>query len=200
MITALMIILTLGVGPFTASYFEWVLHKYILHRHSQFFKKWFQLHTRKHHMVFTFDETYHLQNPENKPIIGMWFWGPLLVILDSLHYFLITFLLHLYTGIENVWIVSVAGFFVFGVYYLVYESVHHCFHLPKNRQIEKARVYQRLNAHHLLHHCFMNKNFNVVSPFADWTNRTLLVRSPINFKQPRGPAVPDVQPLRWQTK
>ena len=41
----------------------------------------------------------------------------------------------------------------------------------------------RLNGHHLLHHRYMNKNFNVVLPLADLCLGTLLLRSKIAFAQ-----------------
>jgi hypothetical protein len=56
------------------------------------------------------------------------------------------------------------------------------------------RGFFRLNGHHLLRHRYMGKNFNVVLPLADLLLGTLPLRSPIQFKQARGPSVPDVQP------
>jgi len=52
-----------------------------------------------------------------------------------------------------------------------------------------------LNGHHLLHHRYMHKNFNVVFPLADLILGTLMPRSKTKFAQARGPSVPDVQPL-----
>ena len=52
----------------------------------------------------------------------------------------------------------------------------------------------RLNGHHLLHHRYMGKNFNVVLPLADLCCCTLLLRSRVAFAQAQGPSVPDVQP------
>ena len=52
----------------------------------------------------------------------------------------------------------------------------------------------RLNGHHLPHHRYMHKNFNVVMPLADLRLGTLMLRSKIKFPQARGAAVPDVQP------
>ncbi|HEY4983684.1 MAG TPA: hypothetical protein VIJ24_01335, partial [Verrucomicrobiae bacterium] len=48
--------------------------------------------------------------------------------------------------------------------------------------------------HHLLHHRYMNKNFNVVLPLADSILGTLLLRSKVQFNQATGPSVPNVQP------
>jgi sterol desaturase/sphingolipid hydroxylase (fatty acid hydroxylase superfamily) len=67
-------------------------------------------------------------------------------------------------------------------------------HLPKKRHVERSGIFFRLNGHHLLHHRYMGKNFNVVLPLADLCLGTLLLRSKVAFAQPRGPAVPDVQP------
>jgi sterol desaturase/sphingolipid hydroxylase (fatty acid hydroxylase superfamily) len=67
-------------------------------------------------------------------------------------------------------------------------------HLPRKRHVERSGIFFRLNGHHLLHHRYMGKNFNVVLPLADLSLRTLLLRSKIAFAQARGSSVPDVQP------
>ena len=82
----------------------------------------------------------------------------------------------------------------FSLYYGAYEYLHWCMHLPKRRRVERSGLFFRLNGHHLLHHRYMGKNFNVVFPLADLCLGTLLLRSPVSFPQARGPAVPDVQP------
>ena len=55
----------------------------------------------------------------------------------------------------------------FSSYYGAYEYMHWCMHLPKQRRIERSALFRRLNGHHLLHHRYMHKNFNVVLPLAD---------------------------------
>ncbi|MBI3191894.1 MAG: hypothetical protein HYZ36_04440 [Pedosphaera parvula] len=79
-------------------------------------------------------------------------------------------------------------------YYSAYEYMHWCMHLPKKRNIERSGIFFRLNGHHLLHHRYMHKNFNVVLPLADLFLGTLLLRSKVHFAQATGPAVPNVQP------
>ncbi len=64
-------------------------------------------------------------------------------------------------------------------------------HLPKKRNIERSGIYFRLNGHHLLHHRYMHKNFNVVFPLADLCLGTLLLRSKVHFKQADGPVRPE---------
>ena len=61
--------------------------------------------------------------------------------------------------------------------------------------MEKAGIFYRLNGHHLLHHRYMHRNFNVVLPLADLILGTLMVRSKVKFAQATGPQVPDVQPM-----
>jgi sterol desaturase/sphingolipid hydroxylase (fatty acid hydroxylase superfamily) len=68
-------------------------------------------------------------------------------------------------------------------------------HLPRKRIVERSGIFFRLNGHHLLHHRYMHKNFNVVMPLADLCLGTLLLRSKVTFRQARGEAVPDVQPI-----
>jgi sterol desaturase/sphingolipid hydroxylase (fatty acid hydroxylase superfamily) len=80
-------------------------------------------------------------------------------------------------------------------YYITYEYIHWCMHLPKQRRVEKPWVFRRLNGHHLLHHRYMHKNFNVVCPLADFCLGTLMVRSKTRFAQATGPSVPCVQPV-----
>jgi sterol desaturase/sphingolipid hydroxylase (fatty acid hydroxylase superfamily) len=67
-------------------------------------------------------------------------------------------------------------------------------HLPRKRRIERSGIFFRLNGHHLLHHRYMHKNFNVVLPLADLCLGTLIVRSKVHFKQAEGASVPNVQP------
>jgi sterol desaturase/sphingolipid hydroxylase (fatty acid hydroxylase superfamily) len=85
-------------------------------------------------------------------------------------------------------------------YYGAYEYMHWCMHLPKKRNIERSGIYFRLNGHHLLHHRYMHKNYNVVLPLADLLLGTLMLRSKVCFAQATGPAVPNVQPKQRKVK
>jgi sterol desaturase/sphingolipid hydroxylase (fatty acid hydroxylase superfamily) len=82
----------------------------------------------------------------------------------------------------------------FTSYYSVYEYLHWCMHLPRKRPVERSGIFFRLNGHHLLHHRYMHKNFNVVLPLADLLFGTLILRSKVAFAQVRGESVPNVQP------
>jgi sterol desaturase/sphingolipid hydroxylase (fatty acid hydroxylase superfamily) len=79
-------------------------------------------------------------------------------------------------------------------YYVAYEYLHWCMHVPRKRAVERTGFFFRLNGHHLLHHRYMNRNLNVVLPLADFCFGTLLLRSKVRFAQATGPSIPDVQP------
>ncbi len=172
-----------------ASFFEWTLHRYVMHRPLGKFDYPFRAHAVVHHQIFKADHTYHLIHKKDQETIPMAWWnGPVLVLLMSLP-------LTLPAGLLGAW-----GFFAGALlgcasYYGAYEYIHWCMHLPKQRRIEQPKFFRRLNGHHLLHHRYMHKNFNVVLPLADLCLGTLMRRSKIKFAQAIGESVPNVQPL-----
>ena len=171
-----------------ASFFEWFIHRYVMHRPVGSFRYAFQAHAVVHHQVFKADHTYHLVDPKDQETIPMAWWnGPVLILMGASP----TLLLSAITGH---WIMLAGAATTFVLYYIAYEYIHWCMHLPKARRVEKPWLFRRLNGHHLLHHRYMHKNFNVVFPLADFCLGTLLVRSKIQFAQATGPSVPNVQP------
>lgn len=172
-----------------SSFFEWALHRFLMHRRIRFFPYPFEAHALVHHRVFKADDTYHVQRMEDEAEIPMAWWnGPALVALASVPFAVASALL------GSWWIVSGAAPAI-AAYYGAYEYLHWCMHKPKSRKVERSGIFFRLNGHHLLHHRYMRKNFNVVLPLADLCLGTLLLRSPVKFAQAKGPSVPDVQPV-----
>lgn len=170
------------------SFFEWTLHRFVMHRPIGGFDYAFKAHAVIHHHVFKADHTYHLINEKDKKTIPMAWWnGPVLVFLTVVPFIIASWL----TGH---WSILAGAAVASACYYGAYEYMHWCMHLPKKRNIERSGIYFRLNGHHLLHHRYMHKNFNVVLPLADLILGTLILRSKIHFAQAQGPAVPNVQP------
>lgn len=171
-----------------ASFFEWTLHRYVMHRPFGKFRYPFEAHTLVHHRVFRADETYHLMHAKDAKTIPMAWWnGPVLVAAGVLPFVAVSWWLDRW-GLLSGAAAACAG------YYATYEYIHWCMHLPRKRNLERSGIFFRLNGHHLLHHRYMNKNFNVVLPLADLLLGTLLLRATVRFKQALGPSVPDVQP------
>lgn len=187
--TAKIISLTaLVVTPY-ASFFEWLLHKYVMHRPILGFNYAFNAHAKIHHDIFKADESYHLKNDKDKSTIPMAWWNSLVLVpIASIPFIFIGW------AFNHLLAISLTAFLVIYAYYGTYEYLHWCMHLPKRRKLEKSGIFFRLNGHHILHHRYMHKNFNVVCPLADLFLGTLIIRSKVKFKQVRGESVPDLQP------
>jgi hypothetical protein len=145
-------------------------------------------------MIFKFDHSYHIQDDADVEIIDMKKWAWLLILAGTAPELFAALIVFFWLGLAEAMTIVIVALIISSAYYVAYEYLHYCMHLPRERQLELSWVFQKQNGHHLLHHRFMNKNFNVVLPFADWLFGTLLVRSPFTFKQ-AGPPTPNVQPL-----
>lgn len=172
-----------------ASFFEWTLHRYVMHAPVGPFRYPFEAHALVHHQIFKADESYHLLNEKDKRTIPMAWWnGPVLITLCQIPFLVASIW-------SQRWGLICGSVLASSTYYVAYEYMHWCMHLPKRRRLERSYLFYRLNGHHLLHHRYTHKNFNVVLPLADLCLGTLLPRSKVKFKQAEGPAVPNVQPV-----
>jgi hypothetical protein len=159
-----------------------------MHRPVGRFDYAFRAHAIVHHQTFKADQTYHLINEADKKTIPMAWWnGPVLILLGMSPFALASWL-------AGSWAIVCGAIIATSAYYGAYEYMHWCMHLPRKRNIERSGIYFRLNGHHLLHHRYMHKNFNVVMPLADLCLGTLMLRSKVHFKQPEHPSLPNVQP------
>jgi hypothetical protein len=182
-------------GVVFASFAEYFLHRYVMHKPlplpaiiRSIGTYAFNAHAVVHHGTFKADHTYHLLNEKDKHTIHMAWWnGPFLILVAVLPVIPFNFRYGHWWSLVP-WTLAIA------CYYGAYEYMHWCMHLPKKRHVERSGIYFRLNGHHLLHHRYMRKNFNVVLPLADLCFGTLLLRSKAAFRQAEGPAVPNVQP------
>ena len=116
-----------------ASLFEYLLHKYVMHRSFAGWKYPFHAHAIVHHGTFKADHTYHLQVEEDRKTIPMKWWnGPALIFVGSLPFLAGYFLF-------SHWIAVIVGGASCCVgYYATYEYFHWCMHLPKNRWFERS--------------------------------------------------------------
>ena len=184
---------SLAVATVIGSFFEWTLHRFVMHKPVGKFTYAFRAHTHVHHKVFKADRSYHLIDEKDRATIPMAWWnGPALVAIFTAPFLIASYLF-------GTWAIALGACASIALYYSAYEYIHWCMHLPKTRHIERSWVFRRLNGHHLLHHRYMQKNFNVVFPLADLCLGTLLLRSKCHFAQPSGPAIPNVQPKNAAT-
>ena len=170
-----------------ASFFEWAFHRFVMHKPLRFFSYPFNTHAMVHHQIFRADHTYHVQKKEDEVEIPMAWWnGPALIAATSPPFIIVA----AFTS----WWLLLGAIVAATAYYCTYEYLHWCMHKPKKRVVERSGIFFRLNGHHLLHHRYMHKNFNVVCPLADLLLGTLILRSKVSFAQAEGPSVPNVQP------
>lgn len=148
-----------------ASFFEWTMHRFLMHRPLPFFDYPFRTHTLTHHHIFNAFGGYHLQGEAHKDKVTFSWWNA--PVLIGMHLPVLYFLQ------------KAADFPVFWpalaallAYYTAYETLHWLMHVPKERWIERTTGFRFLDRHHRLHHLFQYKNFNVVFPLADVVLRT----------------------------
>ncbi len=77
-------LIAFAVWWFASSFFEWTLHRYVMHRPVGSFDYPFKAHAVIHHHVFKADHTYHLINPADRKTIPMAWWNGPVLALSSL--------------------------------------------------------------------------------------------------------------------
>jgi len=156
------------IGFLYGTFFEWVLHKHIMHTPKRLSYA-YTAHDQVHHKVFGYKKTYHLQRKEDQHLVTFAKWNyPVLLLLNLPVMFGIQWLI----GLPIIWGMIISMTF----YYMAYEYFHFCYHVPKNRWFEKLAIYQRVKEHHLLHHKYKLQNLNVVFPVADFVLGTIITR------------------------
>ena len=161
-------VLAFLIGIVYSSFFEWMLHRYILHSPT-LLKYPFRAHQLEHHGIFRADATYFLSEKlhveeDKKHLTFAWWNAPALIALHA----------PLLGGVyllAGIW--ACAGTLLAMIsYYAMYEYLHYCMHVPKNRWIERTRFFEGIQAHHRYHHVYYMRNLNVVLPLWDFILRT----------------------------
>jgi len=156
------------------SFFEWTLHRFVMHKRVALVPYPYQLHAVSHHSLFRADESFHAQNEEVKEHVTF-------VPRDYLILLCINAPIFLLVGyLINVPIV-LGGCLSVLTYLAMFDIIHWSFHVPTTWFYEKMKIFKWIKQHHLLHHRHQNRNFNVVFPLADLVLGTLITK-------PRGEA------------
>jgi hypothetical protein len=160
-------------GLVYGSFFEWTLHRFMMHRPFLFVTYPFKTHAITHHGTFGSGRTYHLRSEEHRHLVTMAWWNaPILFVANAPVGLLAAWL------IGSWWIVPGFMAAVF-LYYGLYEYLHWCMHVPVPRRIQSTRLFRWIDQHHRLHHLQPMRNLNVVLPIADFVFRTRLSRAPM---------------------
>ena len=176
--TAALIALASFFGAFiVGSFFEWALHKYLMH--GVLIKAYpYKTHDLVHHKLFGPGPTYHLgKHPDDDSLVTMAWWNaPLLMLANAPVPCVAAYFLHSYWVIVG----AMAGYIT---YYALYEYLHWCMHVPGPRWFQTTRLFKWIDQHHRLHHLQPMRNLNVVFPLADYVLRTRLSRAPVEVPE-----------------
>lgn len=160
------VILALGIGGgfvlgfLYAGLFEYVFHRWGMHRPSRLLAYPYEMHTLVHHEVFCGEDRYTVRRPEDRDLILFHWWqAPVLLAAHAPA----AWGLQVASGLPVFWGAMAA----LAVYYGLYEYLHWCMHNPAGRWIERTRVFRALDARHRLHHRRWRVNFNVLLPIGD---------------------------------
>ncbi|MBD0864226.1 MAG: sterol desaturase family protein [Rhodobacteraceae bacterium] len=160
-----------------ANFFEWFLHRFVMHRPSKIkaLRAIYERHTLMHHQFFT-DKEMRFAGAHDFRVT---FFPP---------YALVTFLC---ISIP----IALVGGFVFTAnigwlimatttsMYLLYEFMHACCHVEESFFVRKMPFVNTIRRHHTAHHnqsIMMEQNMNLTFPIMDWLfgtsdlNRSLL--------------------------
>jgi hypothetical protein len=175
--TELLIGVAIAAAAFVAgivysSFFEWVLHRHIMHS-KRFLSYPHRAHELEHHGIFKADATYFLAGELHEPgdekhLTFAWWNAPLLIFLHAPIFAGFFFLLGVW-GLIGVLAAMIS-------YYFLYEYLHYCMHVPRQRWLERTWFFAFIQRHHRLHHVYYYRNLNVVLPIADLVLGTLAPR------------------------
>jgi sterol desaturase/sphingolipid hydroxylase (fatty acid hydroxylase superfamily) len=155
------------VALLVANVFEWGLHRFVMHVPRPGAGAIYARHTLSHHALFTPDHMTIIEPRQLRWVImpALAMPGMLLAISPAVA---LTAWIWSPTAARLLTIVLIA-------YYLAYEVMHTCYHLPETSRVARIGLVRRLARHHREHHdprVMAQKNFNITFPIADILFRT----------------------------
>jgi len=161
-------ILVIPVVVLLANFFEWRVHKHVLHRRRWPFEIIYDKHTPMHHMIYV-EKDMALRSSKEFRLVLIPAMGVLGIVIAAAP---------IAIAIGKLWSSSGGWLFLVtaGLFMVSYEVLHLCYHAPANSFIGRRKIIGVLRAHHAKHHDprFMQRyNFNVTVPMFDWIMGTM---------------------------
>ncbi|MFP2959014.1 sterol desaturase family protein [Myxococcus sp. 1LA] len=143
---------------------EFLGHRGPMHHRRRGLGLLFQRHTEQHHRFFTHEALAYESARDVKmvlfpPVLLLFFLGAIAAPLGALCFTVIS------PNVGWLFVAAAVG------YYLTYEWLHFCHHLPPEHPVARLAVMRRLRRHHEAHHDpakMQRYNFNISFPLADW--------------------------------
>jgi len=151
-----------------ANYFEWRVHRDLLHKRFWPFETIYDKHTPMHHMIYV-EEDMTLRGVQEFRLVLIPAAGVLGIVLATAP---------LALGIAYFWSSAAGWLFLLtaSLFMVTYELLHLAYHAPKDSFVGKRKIIARLRAHHARHHdprLMQRYNFNVTVPLFDWLMGTV---------------------------
>jgi len=153
---------------FYSSYFEWFVHRHLMHVRRPFpLQEAFKGHTLVHHQLYHWNGKFEATGPGRPPHVALrWYAFPVMIGLHVPVFYLVQYLVH-----APVVFGSILGT---TLYFAGYEYTHYLMHVPKGHPVERYRWFKFLKEHHRLHHKYYLRNLNVFLPLGDLAFGTLV--------------------------
>jgi hypothetical protein len=154
-----------------SNFFEWRVHKHVLHRRRWPLQVIYDKHTPMHHMIYI-EEDMALRSTREFRLVLIPAAGVLGIVVAAAP---VAF------AVARLWSASAGWLFLVtaSLYMVTYEVLHLCYHAPKDSFIGRRKIIAILRAHHARHHDprLMQKwNFNVTVPLFDWIMGTIAAK------------------------
>lgn len=151
-----------------ANFFEWRVHKGILHKRTWPWEIIYDKHTPMHHMIYV-EEDMALRSSSEFRLVLIPAAGVLGIVLAAAPFAV---------GIGKLWSASAGWLFLAAtsLFMVSYELLHLAYHAPKSSIINRLALVRILRAHHAKHHdprLMQRWNFNVTVPLFDWIMGTI---------------------------
>jgi hypothetical protein len=152
-----------------ANYFEWQVHKSVLHKRRGFpWHELFDRHTPVHHHLYR-EHDMAIRDVKEFRLVLIPAIGVLGAVLSTTP---VAFVVAHFVSPNAGWLVVLSA----ALYMVAYELSHLLYHLPSRMWFARLRLVAFLRSHHARHHRPENmqvRNFNVTIPLFDWIMGTL---------------------------
>jgi|CXWL01.1.fsa_nt_gi hypothetical protein len=165
-----------------ANFFEWNVHKHVLHHRRWPFAEIYDKHTPMHHMMYV-EEDMALRSTKEFRLVLIPALGVVGIVLTTAPF---AWTVGRFWSANAGWLFLVTA----SLFMVSYELLHLAYHAPLDSFVGRRRFLTVLRAHHARHHDprLMQKwNFNVTIPLFDWVLGTIApdVLPPKTTKSPR---------------
>lgn len=157
--------LTVPITFLICNYFEWWIHRYVMHRPRSFklFKAVYSRHTLMHHQFFTEHEMRFANHYDWR----VTFFPPYALVVFTLMSIPAALILGGLISPNVGWLFITTTTSM----YLIYEFMHFCCHVQDNAFVRRMPFVNTIRRHHTAHHnqsIMMERNMNLTFPIMDW--------------------------------